>query len=135
MPDIGWVRHLAWEKDGDGIWEVDFVAQQPIPPGSDGGIEEFRREYKAATGYRSEAKEVRTTDQPEFTYRCGFQIEHSLNLLPDRPGAYRVYKGGQSNIIGEKFFDEINSDSDHAFVEFMTAALRPDFPHPFAMEE
>lgn len=72
--------------------------------------------------------------RPKPVYRCGFQIEPSLNLLPDCPGAYRVSRGGQSNIIGAKFFDEINGDSDHAFTEFMTAALRPDFPHPFAME-
>lgn len=52
-------------------------------------------------------------------------------MLPGKLGAYRVSKGGAANIIGEGFFDDINGDTDAAFEEFMTTALRPDFPHPF----
>jgi len=70
----------------------------------------------------------------ERTYRCGFLIERSASVLADRPGVYRVSKDGQSNIIGGRFFDEINADSDEAFEEFMAAAVRLDFPHPFMVD-
>ena len=70
----------------------------------------------------------------EPTYRCGFLIEHSASFIIGRPGAYRVSKDGQSNIIGEAFFNDVSVGSDEEFEEFMTAALRLDFPHPFAME-
>ena len=49
MSDFGWTRHIAWEQDGDGIWEVDFLTKRPAPPpGSDGGVGEFKRERRAA---------------------------------------------------------------------------------------
>ncbi len=66
--------------------------------------------------------------------RCGYLIQHSDSLSTDRPGAYRVSKDGQSNIIGAEFFEDLDADSDEAFAEFMGAALRGDFPHPFMVE-
>lgn len=71
----------------------------------------------------------------EPTSRRGFLIERSANVVAGQPGAYRVSKDGQSNIIAARLFDEINADSDEAFEEFMTAALRPDFPHPFMVDD
>lgn len=67
----------------------------------------------------------------EPTYRCGFRVEHSTSMFRGEPGAYRVSKDGAANIIGEDFFDDINGGTDAAFEEFMTIALRPDFPHPY----
>lgn len=69
------------------------------------------------------------------TTRCGFLVQHGLSVFTDLPGAYRVSRDGESNIIGEAFFDDINAAGDEAFVEFMTAALRPDFPHPFMFDD
>lgn len=66
--------------------------------------------------------------------RCGFLIQHSDHVLTDRSGAYRVSKDGQSNIIGAAFFADIDSASDEAFEEFMTTALKADFPHPFLVD-
>jgi hypothetical protein len=71
----------------------------------------------------------------EPTERCGFLIQHSDSVFTDRPGACRVSKDGLSNIIGETFFAEIDAASDEAFEEFMSAAVRPDFPHPFMVGE
>ena len=63
--------------------------------------------------------------------RCGFLIEHSISVFLGAPSAYRVSRDGAANIVGEDFFDDINGGTDAAFEEFMTAALRSDFPHPF----
>lgn len=70
-----------------------------------------------------------------LAYRCGFLIERSADTLPGRPRVYRVSRNGQSNIISEGFFDTINADSDAAFEEFMAAAIRPDFPHPYMVDD
>lgn len=67
--------------------------------------------------------------------RCGYLIEYSAHAIHGQPGAYRVSKDGQSNIFGEEFAKSLISANNATFEQFMTMALKPDFPHPFAMEE
>lgn len=67
--------------------------------------------------------------------RCGFLIEYSASIYTNRPGVYLISKGGESNIIGGRLFESFDATSDELFEEFATTALRPDFPHPFAIDE
>ncbi len=73
--------------------------------------------------------------KPKAVHRCGFLVEYSSSVFTDQPGAYRVSKDGQSNIFGEAFIKNMIGAGDAVFEQFMTMALKPDFPHPFAMEE
>jgi hypothetical protein len=71
----------------------------------------------------------------ESTERCGFLIQRADFVLPGHAGAVRVSKDGLSNFISCRFFDDINADTDEAFVAFMSTAIRPDFPHPFMVDD
>lgn len=67
--------------------------------------------------------------------RCGFRCVYGASFAADQPGAYKVSRGDSSNIIGATFFENLWQDTDAAFSEFMSTAVRDDFPHPFMYGE
>jgi hypothetical protein len=60
----------------------------------------------------------------EPTERCGFLIQHDRSVFAGTPGSVRVSKDGIFAYVGEKFLDEVNRDTDEAFVQIMAHVLR-----------
>jgi len=96
----------------------------------------FLDQYRVRKPTVKEVHDVlrRFEEQPDRE-RCGYRIQYADSIYADRPGMVRISKDGQSNIIGAALFAEIEAGSDTAFEEFAATALRPDFPHPFAIED